>query len=226
MTRRLLIPALILLATMAFAASSASASSRTLSLSPSNEATLVPGNYCTSCHLADDARLASVTGWKGDIGREINSPCPAATRIHEELYYTERLMLMIDHSSEAARALPEKTQARLDGYSQRYSRLLDLPVNSLDAFVAESQTARYQLNKVYAAVNNSAEAAKLRITLLYAGAITLFVLGSMLWGLYNTRMVKAGSGKQKSLVKPAVFVLGRDCILCHADLSHSSCRSR
>jgi hypothetical protein len=208
MTRRLLTPALILLAVLAFAASSASASSRTLSLSPSNEATLVPGNYCISCHLPDDARLAAVTGWKGGIGREVNSPCPAATRIHEELYNTERLMLMIDRSSEAAGALPEKTQSRLDGYTQRYSRLLDLPVTSLDAFVAESQTARYQLNKVYTAVNNSAEAAKLRTILLYAAAITLVVLGSMLWGLYNTRMVRAGSRKPKSLLKPAMFVLG------------------
>lgn len=208
MTRRLLIPALILLAALAFAASSASASSRTLSLSPSNEATLVPGNYCVSCHLPDDARLAAVTGWKGGIEREVNSPCPAATRIHEELYYTERLMLMIDRSRESIGALPEKTQSRLDGYTQRYSRLLDLPVTSLDAFVGESQTTRFQLNKVYAAINNSAEAAKLRTILLYAGAVTLFVLGSMLWGLYNTRMVKTGLGKQKSLLRSAVFVLG------------------
>lgn len=208
MTRRFLIPALILCAVLAFAVSSASASPRTLSLPPSNEADLVPGNYCISCHLVEDPRLATATQWKGGIGREVNSPCPAATRIHEELYYTERLLLMIDRSRESAGALSEKTQSRLNGYTQRYSRLLDLPVTSLDAFVGESQTARYQLNKVYTAINNAVEAAKLRTILIYAGAVTLLVLASLLWGLYNTRMVKAGAGKPKSLLKPAMFVLG------------------
>ncbi len=91
MMRRILIPSLILLAVLALAFSSAAASSPTDNGSPSNEAALVPGNYCISCHQTEDPRLNLVTEWKGTIGREVNSPCPAATTIHEELYYTERL---------------------------------------------------------------------------------------------------------------------------------------
>ena len=154
--------------------------------------TLVPGNYCISCHLADDPRLQSVTDWKGSIAREVDSPCPAATSIHEELYYTERLLLMIDRAEGSVGVLPAKTQARLDNYSQRYSRVLDTPVTSLDAFVSEAQTTRYQLNKAYTALNDMAEAAKLRTVLIYAGIVTLIVLASLAWGLYNTRAIKAG----------------------------------
>ena len=208
MTRRILISSLIFLAALAFAVSSASASSRTPVLPPSNGQTLVPGNYCISCHLADDPRLASVTTWKGSIVREVDSPCPAATKIHEELYYTERLLLMIDRSHETVGVLPEKTQFRLDGYAQRYSRMLDVPVASLDAFVSEAQSTRYQLNKTYSVLNDTAEAAKQRTVLLYAGLVTLIVLGSLAWGLYNTRSIQAGSAKKsKSIFGRAIFVL-------------------
>ncbi len=116
MKRRILIPTLIFLTVLTLAVTSVSASSRPSTRSgqgprPADRnrgGTLVPGNYCISCHLADDPRLTTVTEWKGGIGREVNSPCPAATAIHEELYYTERLLLMIDRAQEEVGALPEK----------------------------------------------------------------------------------------------------------------------
>lgn len=200
MNRRILIPILIFCAVvLAVLAVSA------LSLEPgavqgvgsdlpyeSVKDTLVTGNYCVSCHLADDPRLDSVKDWRGSIAREVNSPCPAATKIREELYYTERLLLMIDRAEEAAGVLPDSAKSRLDGYTQRYSRILDVPVTSLDAFVNEAQTTRYQLNKIYTVLNEMVEAAKVRTVLLYAAAATLVVLGSLGWGLYNTRAVRAG----------------------------------
>jgi hypothetical protein len=193
MKRRILIPTLICLAILTLAVSSVSASFPARDLpAGTEEATLVSGNYCISCHLVDDPRLASVTEWKGTIAREANSPCPAATKIHEELYYTERLQLMIDRAESSVGALPEKTQSRLDGNSQTYSRMLDTPVTSLDAFVSEAQTMRYQMDKAYTALNDMAEAAKLRTVLIYAAIITLIILGSLAWGLYNTRAIKAG----------------------------------
>ncbi len=193
MKRQILTPTLILLAILTLAVSSVSASSQIRDLpAGTEEADLVPGNYCISCHLADDPQLATVTEWKGSIARETDSPCPAATKIHEELYYTERLLLMIDRAEGSVGALPVKTQARLDNYSQRYSRMLDTPVTSLDAFVSEAQTTRYQLNKAYTVLNDMAEAARLRTVLIYAAIITLIVLGSLAWGLYNTRAIKAG----------------------------------
>ncbi len=193
MKQRILIPILLFLSILLLTVSSASASSPSRGLPGGTEGqTLVPGNYCVSCHLADDPRLATVTVWTGDIGREINSPCPAATKIHEELYYTERLMLMIDRAEGSVGALPEKAQSRLDNYTQRYSRMLDTPVTSLDAFVSEAQSTRYQMNKAYKVLNDMAEAAKLRTVLIYAAVITLIVLGSLAWGLYNTRAIRVG----------------------------------
>jgi hypothetical protein len=194
MKQRIIPPILIILSILLLAVSSVSASSSALGLPAGTEgAALVPGNYCVSCHLADDPRLVTVTEWTGSIARELNSPCPAATKIHEEMYYTERLLLMIDRAQAEVGALPEKTQSRLDGYTQRYSRMLDAPVTSLDAFVSEAQTTRYQMNKAYATLNQMAETAKQRTVFIYAAMITLILLGSLAWGLYNTRAIQAGS---------------------------------
>ncbi len=52
-----------------------------------------------------------------------------------------------------------------------------------------------------------AESVKQRTVLLYAGLMTLIVLGSLVWGLYNTRHVGSGAGKPKSIIKPAVFIV-------------------
>jgi hypothetical protein len=208
MMRQLIIPSLVFLLTLALAVSSASASPSTPAAVPSSEPALVPGNYCISCHLADDPRLATVTDWKGGIGREVNSPCPAATKIHEELYYTERLLLMVDRAKEETGPLSEKQQAQLDKYTQQYSRLLDEPVTSLDAFVAEAQTTRYRLNKIYTSLNDSLETAKQRTVLIYAGIATLIVLGSLAWGLYNTRNIQSGyTRKARGLAGRAIFVV-------------------
>jgi hypothetical protein len=209
MKRRILIPTLIFLVVLTLAVTSVSASSSARGLLTGTEGTtLVPGNYCVSCHLADDPHLSTATEWKGGIAREVNSPCPAATAIHEELYYTERLLLMIDRAQVEVGALPEKTQSRLDGYTQRYSRMLDIPVTSLDAFVSEAQTARYQMNKAYTALNQMAQAEKQRTVLIYAAVITLIVIGSLAWGLYNTRAVRAGTvSKSWATFWRVVFVL-------------------
>lgn len=169
---------------------------------------LVAGNYCISCHMADDPRLVTVTQWKGSIASEVNSPCPASTKIHEELYYTERLLLMIERAQDSVGTLPEKTQARLNDYTQRYSRMLDVPVTSLDAFVSEAQSTRFQLNKIYTALNDRAESAKQRTALIYAAGITLVVAGSLVWGLYNTRTVHTNLfSKSRSTLWRAAFVI-------------------
>lgn len=217
MKRRILIPSIVFLALLALAVTSVSASSAAsstlLRASPVRLAAfqaegLVPGNYCASCHLADDPRLASVTTWNGSIQSKVNSPCPAATKVREELYYTERLLLMIQRAENAVGPLPEKTQSRLDGYTQRYSRMLDTPVTSLDAFVSEAQSARYQLNKIYAVLNQMAQDAKGRTVFLYAAVITLLVLGSLAWGVYNSRALAAGSvSKSWGLFWRILFVL-------------------
>jgi Na+-transporting methylmalonyl-CoA/oxaloacetate decarboxylase gamma subunit len=193
MKRRILIPTLIFLVVLALAVSSVSASFQPLTPASRNRGSDSRSRQLLR-FLPSGGRPAPCLGHRmdGGIAREADSPCPAATKIHEELYYTERLLLMIDRAGAEVGALPEKTQARLDGTTQRYSRMLDTPVTSLDAFVSEAQSARYQMNKAYATLNQMAEAAKLRTVLIYAGIVTLIILGSLAWGLYNTRAIKAG----------------------------------
>ena len=124
------------------------------------------------------------------------------------MYYTDRLLMMIERAQNTTGALPETTQSRLEDTTQRYSRMLDIPVTSLDAFVSEAQTTRYQLNKVYTVLNNMAEAAKVRTVLLYAAAATLVVLGSLAWGLYNSRAIRAGTvSKSWATAWRVLFVL-------------------
>ena len=55
-----------------------------------------PGNYCAGCHTGADTRPAAVTDWSGGIDRETISRCNAATRVREEVYYTERMLLAVD----------------------------------------------------------------------------------------------------------------------------------
>ncbi len=194
MKRRILIPSLVFLALLALAITSVSASSSDLGLPAATQAEgIVSANYCVSCHLPDDPRLASVTAWNGSIQSKVNSPCPDAVTVREELYYTERLLLMIQRAESAVGPLPEKAQSRLEGYTQRYSRMLDMPVTSLEAFVSEAQSARYQLNKIYTALNQMAQDAKQRTVFTYAAIITLIVLGSLAWGVYNSRALASGS---------------------------------
>ena len=107
---------------------------------------------------------------------------------------------------------------------RRYSRMLDTPVTSLDAFVSEAQTARYQMNKSYTALNDMAEAAKLRMVLIYASVITLIVLGSLAWGLYNTRAIKAGIvSKSWATFWRVTVCAGGICVLCPAHLPRPGC---
>lgn len=217
MNRSILIPTLILCALAGAIVAALAVPSATRAVEGTGEvipagsemeAALVEGNYCIACHLAEDPRLATVTDWKGSIDREANNPCPSARKIHEELYYTDRLLMMIERAQGEAGALPETAQARLEAYTQRYSRLLDAPVNSLDALVSEAQTTRYQLNKIYTLLNAMVEAKKARTVLLYAVAATLIVLGSLGWGLYNTRAIRAGwVSKSGAMLWRGIFVL-------------------
>src|SRR5574338_1153103 len=206
-----LLPIMIMILALAGAAvsSSGAASQAPLQddLPQSAEVRLSPGNYCISCHLAEDPRLASVTEWRGAIGREVNNPCPAATAIRKEFYYTERMLLMIDRAG-GAEALPEKMQDQLEAQVQSYSRLLESPVTSLEAFTSEAQAIRYRLNKVYSVLKQEIEMAKRSTVLYIALAASLVVLGSLIWGWVNTRPF-ADSKKRslKTLIIVTVFLL-------------------
>ncbi len=168
-----------------------------------------PSNYCVSCHTAQDARLLEPTAWRGEIEREATSPCPGATRIHEEIYYTERLMLAIDRGLTSiggetrlnTTTLGASILSRQTAAVEGYARILDMPVNSLDAFESETQTARYQMGKLYSQINAVSDNDKKFKGTLFGVLVTLVVLGSLAWGIYNIRQIKS----LQSAENPASF---------------------
>ena len=168
----------------------------------SNEIQLVqmePANYCLSCHAQDDPQLTDPAAWRGGIEREAISPCPAATRLHEELYYTERLLLALDRGKTGLGNGTDLTSinTRIRAASEGYARLLDTPVTSLDAFVSEAQTLRYQMGKIFTQINQVRDEQKKQRSLVFAGLVTLVLLVSLGWGIYNTRRAGKRSGSKR-----------------------------
>lgn len=142
-----------------------------------------------SCHVETDPRLLQATTWNGSIERMAINPCPAASKIQEEMYYTERLMLGTDRLQAAlpSRVDLSKLEPQIAGAQQNYLRLLDNPVNSLDAYQTETKLLRYRLGKSYTQLTQIMDLIKRQNVLTFAGLVTLAVLVSLFWGLRNTK---------------------------------------
>lgn len=152
---------------------------------------LQPANYCAACHITGDPLPAQAVEWRGGLAAAALSPCPAYRRIQEELYYTERLLLMIDRASVQV-PMSQAFVARLQAEEDGYLRLLDAPVISLDAFVAEAQGLRYKLGKYYTELNQVSDQNKRRRAAIAAGAVSLLLALSLGWGWFNTRRYPGG----------------------------------
>lgn len=176
---------------------------------PSPATQVQPGNYCLSCHTAADDRPATAMAWTGGIGRKEISPCPAAGRVQEEIYYTERLLLAIDRARAElpGRLDAGKVDSRTEGARQVYSRLLDTPVTSLDALVSESQVLRFSLGKSYRDLNQLDTGLKQQHVLIAGVLVSLFLLVALGWGLHTARSLGGGSlGKFRPGWKAGLFV--------------------
>ena len=176
---------------------------------PAETPQLEAGNYCLSCHTGADDRPAQVMAWTGGIDRLEINPCPAAARVQEETYYTERLLLAIDRARAdlPGRAETAKIDARTATARQTYSRLLDVPVDSLEAFVSEAQVLRFQLGKSYRQINELDTSYKQQNVLIAGALVTLFLLVALGWGLRNTaRFTGKYGGKFRPGFKTLLFV--------------------
>lgn len=147
--------------------------------------TLMPGNYCASCHVATDPALARLSEWQARPPDE--APCPAVKAYREELLYTEQLLTATERAGTFAGGRAQAAQEkRLRAFRQGYEALRAAPVASLDAFTAQAQLLRFQGNKVLTAFNQAIDAGKQARVTLFAALATLAVLGSLAWGLRNT----------------------------------------
>ncbi len=143
---------------------------------------------CQSCHAANDPRLANVTAWAGGLSHAAQSACPAVYRIQEELYYTERLFLIVERAQTGLPANPNRAAALAASF-EGYNRLLDAPVTNLDAFTSEAQGVRYKLGKLYAEVNQAVDQQKRLRAMLIAVGVSLVIAASLAWGYWNTRRI-------------------------------------
>ncbi len=173
----------------------------------------VSGSYCVSCHTPGDERLSTVLEWSGGIERESIGLCAAAAQVREDIYYTERILLAIDNARAGlpARASIGKAETQLAAARETYSRMLDTPVNSLNAVVSEGQTLRYRLGKVYTRLNQAGEAVKRQNVLIVAVVVTLVLGVALVWGLVNiNRFSIKGGGSDYKMPgwKTGLFVLG------------------
>ncbi|MEW5956596.1 MAG: hypothetical protein AB1801_02650 [Chloroflexota bacterium] len=175
-----------------------------------------PGNYCVSCHTPGDPRLAAAMDWRGSIEREVISPCAAASRVHEEVYYTDRLLLAMARARTEIPAGPEAggADARLAANRQSYSRLLDAPADSLEATTAAAGVLRYRLGKNYNWLNTARDLAKQQAVLLAALGVTVLVLVSLGWGWRNidryslkSKLPAAGKKRFPVSFKAILFVV-------------------
>ena len=167
-----------------------------------------PGNQCIACHSGDDPRLGKPYQWMGPIDAQINSPCPGSSLIQEEIYYTDRLLLAIERLKGS---LPtwidtSRIDRQVQNYSQNYARLLETPVTSGGALSAEAQLLRYKLGKLYYQLSAMNDQARQTRILFFAGLITLILILSLVWGLYNTRRLSGGAAI--SLKLPGWSIIG------------------
>lgn len=177
---------------------------------PAHAQTMAPGNYCVSCHTAADPALAGLGEWQTRSPQE--APCPGVKAYREELLYTEQLLAATERAGAAAGSRATAAQAkRVDALRTGLGALREAPVTSLDAFVSRAQLLRFQGNKAYAALNDAIDASRGRWVLLFAAAVTLFILGSFAWGLRNILRIGRSAGWLKGwrpgLRTAAVIVL-------------------
>ncbi len=170
-------------------------------------------NYCVSCHTVGDPRLEQPAAWVGGVSHNAISPCPGASQIQEEIFYTERMLLAIDGASDEAPGNVDlsKSAARLAAAEQSYSRLLDAPVESLVAFSTDAAKVRYSLGKIYTTLNQYIEAAKRARVLWWGLAATAVMVGSLVWGWTNAK--KAIGVNSVSTPRTARFYLSRGLVI-------------
>lgn len=177
-----------------------------LATSSAPQPVIEPSNYCQSCHSGQDLRLQSAAAWRGGSASHDFIACPAVARIQEQQFYTERLLLAIDHGMAVigSQAKDPAIQSRHQAVLEGYARLLDEPIESLNAFESEAQTLRYQMGKLYTQINAHADAQQKQTALVFAIAVTLIVLASLAWGFYNTHKMH---GAPASKPQPTYYLL-------------------
>lgn len=176
-----------LLVAFAFAASTPTAPSairNSQSAIPNSQFAI--GNYCLECHTAVPAHSLDAlrpVEWARDI------PCATLRKAYEGVWQTDTLVAAFQNAQNDVRTVGIDTSAQAKRINaqrvitERFTRDNDI---SLAAITNRYQTARFQMNKAYAAMND-ARAERDRAFILIAVALaTIFIVSGIFLGWRNT----------------------------------------
>lgn len=146
-------------------------------------------HYCIACHSVNDPRLNDPLAWNGSAARDALSPCPTVRELRDELAYTDDMSNAVANGTHdlALRGVSTTLDARLLARKESFPRLVETSYRSVDAEVGAARSFRYQLNKTYTQVQSDRSAWTTNVMLIVGIVVTLFLLASLAWGLWNTR---------------------------------------
>jgi hypothetical protein len=150
-------------------------------------------HYCIACHSANDLRVSDPLAWNGDSARNALSPCPTVRELRDELTYTDDAFNAIangTHDLTSSSISTTALDARLLAREESFPRVVETSYRTVDAGVGAARSFRYQLNKTYAQVQSYRSAWTTNVMLIVDIVVTLFLLASLAWGLWNTRNLK------------------------------------
>jgi len=145
------------------------------------------GNYCLECHVSPPETTLSPLRpieWARDI------PCDTLRKAYEEVYQVDTLVAAAQNSAQQLRAQgfdSSPQRKRLDARRVTAARLYEGEFVSLAALSSQGKAVRYQMNKVYAALQELRAYRQRLIVLGVVAAGSLFVLVSIFLGWRHTR---------------------------------------
>jgi len=108
---------------------------------------------CIKCHLDYRDGYMLKDDFRGDIYRILEHPCSPLSKIREECFNTEMLILktqnIIDELGEKERIKVGQWQKNLDVWIGKYRELLSKRIYSLQEFKDESALIRFNIQKIY-----------------------------------------------------------------------------
>jgi|GEM_PF-558121 len=159
------------------------------------------GNYCLECHTAVPAQSLDAlrpVEWARDI------PCATLRKAYEGVWQTDTLVAAFQNAQNDVSAVGVDTRAQAKRINaqrviaERFTRENDI---SLAAMTNRYQTARFQMNKAYAAMNDARAERDRAFILIAVSLATIFVVSGIFLGWRNTFKGKRVGAIEKSPIE-------------------------
>ena len=147
---------------------------------------------CMKCHRDMFDGYSLEDNFRGDIYRVLEHPCSPLSKVKEECFNTEMLMVktqnILDELHQEERIEISNLQKNLDIWKYKYEELLDSKIHSLQDFKDSNALIRFNLQKVYK------EAADYQVKLQKRIAFGVMVCCSLLLVIFFIQGFKNSAG--------------------------------